>query len=329
MLRWFVGASSIVLSLSVSVSVSVSLSLSVCLSLSLSLSVSLSLCVFKALLSSLKPSLSLFSLFNSSLSSTLLSLSMRFPTSQAVPLVRGIEGYPCKGIHTDGAMANNADPSGARRRVLDVDQHMVGMLNDPPAPATEVTLSEPRSGSGSSDPTAVAGQNPASAHPMTSPRSVSSSAAPTVPPDDGHLHPKRGEDLHRRKPSDLFQVRTAEEWYTPEQLAALRKPGKRNLILSTGERIDYILAYYLPEKVTYQDLIDMMEDPERQDNPDAHIAAKRLHFEVELVQKGLVLEHELGAGDKVVFVKIHTPFKVLCARAEKFQYKMPLRESRK
>ena len=37
--------------------------------------------------------------------------------------------------------------------------------------------------------------------------------------------------------------------YTRMQLRELRLPGKRNVVLSTGERVDYVMTYYLPKGV--------------------------------------------------------------------------------
>ena len=54
---------------------------------------------------------------------------------------------------------------------------------------------------------------------------------------------------------------------------------------------------------------------------------KRNYFERELERKGIVTERELSTNGCTVFVKIHCPFPVLCDRAEKFQYKMRLKET--
>lgn len=54
---------------------------------------------------------------------------------------------------------------------------------------------------------------------------------------------------------------------------------------------------------------------------------KRNYFEAGLERKGMITERELSTNGSTVFVKIHCPFSVLCDRAEKFQYKMPLKET--
>lgn len=54
---------------------------------------------------------------------------------------------------------------------------------------------------------------------------------------------------------------------------------------------------------------------------------KRCYFEQGLESKGLITERELSRNGSTVFVKVHCPFDVLCDRAEKFQYKMPLKDT--
>eukprot|EP00045_Choanoeca_perplexa_P014511 m.171086 g.171086 ORF g.171086 m.171086 type:complete len:1079 (-) comp16700_c1_seq1:61-3297(-) len=126
---------------------------------------------------------------------------------------------------------------------------------------------------------------------------------------------------------DTFTPQLAKDLYTAEQLAALRSPGLRTPILSTGERVDYVLTYYLPKHKTYADLVSLMRDPDEADSRTVKDAAKRFRFEHELVAKGLKLEHEMGSDGRVVYIKVHAPFNVLCARAEKFQFKMPLKQT--
>ena len=53
---------------------------------------------------------------------------------------------------------------------------------------------------------------------------------------------------------------------------------------------------------------------------------KRLRFEMNLMRKGLVLEREQSRA-KVVFVKVHCPFHILCERAQAFQMKLPLKKA--
>jgi hypothetical protein len=98
--------------------------------------------------------------------------------------------------------------------------------------------------------------------------------------------------------------------------------------MSTGELIDVVLAFTIPEEDRVA-AFGVGDRPEREGGEEEQSSERdmqrRVFFENKLANEGLVLEREVSEDGNVFFVKIHAPFDLLCRLAEQVKLALPIK----
>eukprot|EP00052_Salpingoeca_macrocollata_P017275 m.140206 g.140206 ORF g.140206 m.140206 type:complete len:929 (-) comp20332_c1_seq2:56-2842(-) len=110
--------------------------------------------------------------------------------------------------------------------------------------------------------------------------------------------------------------------------ARKRELGKQ-LLMSNGKRIDYVLVAELPAEESDRALMEekIKKPAEAEEEKFVKNARKRIYFEAELIKHGVLVEKELARDNKTLYYKLHAPFYVLQEEAETVKMRLALNEA--